>query len=246
VNRVYCMQAAPPAAPATCPRPVALSVRARSRRMSITRVPLREQVHTAVVERILRGDLPPGARLRDTVLAAELGVSRTPVREALVRLEREGFLAADVGRGFSVRPLQAREVQETYPIVWTLETLAVRLGPPLTEEAVAELAAINASIVEAGTDPERRIELDMRWHRTLVAGCGNGELLKLIDGVKAIIWRYEYAYMQHGERVPESARAHDLIARAAARGERDAAAALLEAHWKTGIDVLVPWLWKNA
>jgi DNA-binding GntR family transcriptional regulator len=214
--------------------------------MTITRVPLREQVHTAVVERILRGELPPGARLRDTVLAGELGVSRTPVREALVRLEREGFLAADVGRGFSVRPLQAREVQETYPIIWTLETLAVRLSPPLPEAKVQVLAGINARIVAAGTDPESRIELDMRWHRTLVEGCGNGELLKLIEGVKAIIWRYEYAYMQHAEQIPESARSHELIARAASRGEMDAAAALLEAHWKTGIDVLVPWLWKNA
>ena len=88
--------------------------------MTITREPLREQVHRAIVGRILREDLAPGARISDSVLAQELGVSRTPVREALLRLEREGFLDVDVGRGFFVKPLSAGEVREVYPILWTL------------------------------------------------------------------------------------------------------------------------------
>src|SRR4028119_956924 len=105
--------------------------------MTITRVPLREQVHHAIIGRILREELAPGARLSDSALAGELGVSRTPVREALLRLEREGFLEVDVGRGFFVKPLSAGEVREVYPILWTLEVLALRTTLPPSRARLA-------------------------------------------------------------------------------------------------------------
>src|SRR5215213_8157418 len=127
--------------------------------MTITRVPLREQVHHAIIGRILREELAPGARLSDSALAGELGVSRTPVREALLRLEREGFLEVDVGRGFFVKPLSAGEVREVYPILWTLEVMALRTAAPPSRARVADLARINAELAEAAHDPERRIDL---------------------------------------------------------------------------------------
>ncbi|HEX8907537.1 MAG TPA: GntR family transcriptional regulator, partial [Longimicrobiaceae bacterium] len=148
--------------------------------MTITRVPLREQVHRAVVGRILREELAPGARISDSVMAQELGVSRTPVREALLRLEREGFLEVDVGRGFFVKPLSAREMREVYPIVWALEVLALRSLPPLPRSTLAELDRINQELAEAGDDPERRIDLDVAWHAALVGGCPNQLLLQMI------------------------------------------------------------------
>src|SRR4029450_574097 len=73
--------------------------------MAITRVPLRDQIYHEVLARIHRGDLSPGSRVRDTTLAQQLGVSRTPVREALLRLSREGVLDIETGRGFRLRPL---------------------------------------------------------------------------------------------------------------------------------------------
>jgi DNA-binding GntR family transcriptional regulator len=210
--------------------------------MTITRVPLREQVHRAIVGRILREELAPGARISDSVLAQELGVSRTPVREALLRLEGEGFLEVAPGRGFFVKPLSAGEVREVYPILWTLEVLALRSSGPPSPDALAELGRINAELAEAGDDPERRIDLDAAWHRTLLEGCGNQQLLGLIASLKAVIRRYEYAYMQNAGLVPVSTRAHDEIARAMERGDVDAAAPLLEDNWRFTLAELLPWL----
>jgi len=210
--------------------------------MTITRVPLREQVHRAIVGKILRDELASGLRLSDSVLAQELGVSRTPVREALLRLAGEGFLEVDPGRGFFVKALSAGEVREVYPIVWTLEALALRSSPPPSRASLAELDWINAELAEAGDDPERRIDLDLTWHRTLLEGCGNQQLLALIASLKTVIRRYEYAYMQNAGLIPVSARSHDEIARAVERGNVNAAAPLLEDHWRSSLAELLPWL----
>lgn len=209
--------------------------------MTITRVPLREQVHDAIVERIVREELGPGSRISDSVMAADLGVSRTPVREALLRLEREGFLEADPGRGFFVKPLRRSEVREVYPVLWTLEVLGLRTSPPPGPEVLAELARINAEL-EAEAEPERRIDLDDRWHRVLVEGCGNEHLLAMIAGMKSMIRRYEYAYMQNAGFVPISTQAHEQIAAALCRGEVDEAARLLEGNWRFPLDRLLEWL----
>jgi DNA-binding GntR family transcriptional regulator len=210
--------------------------------MTITRVPLREQVHHAIVGRILREELKPGARISDSALAQELGVSRTPVREALLRLEREGFLEVDVGRGFFVKGLSADEVRDAYPILWTLEVLALRTSPPATRKAVAELDRINAELGRAGDDPERRIDLDIAWHRALLERCGNERLMQMIAALKAVIRRYEYAYMQDSGLIPVSTRTHDEIARAVERGEVEAAVPMLENNWRFTMEQLLPWL----
>lgn len=210
--------------------------------MTITRTPLREQVHRAIVGRILRDELAPGSRVSDSALAQELGVSRTPVREALLRMEREGFLEVDVGRGFFVKALSAGEVAEVYPILWTLEVLALRTSPPPGRATVAELDRVNAELAQAGDDPERRIDLDVAWHRTLLEGCPNARLLEMIAGLKSVIRRYEYAWMQNAGRVPVSTRTHDDIARALQRGDVEAAVPLLESNWRITMEELLPWL----
>src|SRR6516165_11700079 len=86
----------------------------------ITKRPLREDVHAALRIRIVEGQLLPGSRLQDVQLAGELGVSRTPIREALLRLAGEGLVENDPNRGFFVAPLRREEIREIYPIVWAL------------------------------------------------------------------------------------------------------------------------------
>ncbi|MBW3570305.1 MAG: GntR family transcriptional regulator [Gemmatimonadetes bacterium] len=208
---------------------------------AITRVPLRDQVHHALVDRILRDELRPGTRISDTALARELGVSRTPIREALLRLEREGFLEVDLGRGFFVKPLRVREVREAYPVLWTLEVLALRGTGALPAERRAELDRINAAL-ESEDDPERRIDLDEAWHRTLLEPCGNEYLLGLIATLKSVIRRYEYAYMQNAGYIPVSTRAHEEIAELAAAGDVEGAAPLLENNWRFTMQSLLAWL----
>lgn len=214
---------------------------AAPRKGGITRVPLRDQVHDALVDRILREELKPGSRISDTALARELGVSRTPIREALLRLEREGFMEADLGRGFFIRPLSLREVRESYPVLWTLEVLALREGGLPGRERLARLNAVNARL-EAEDDPATRIDLDGEWHRILLEGCGNGYLLGLIGSLKQVIRRYEYAYMQNPGHVPLSTRTHEQIVACLERGDLDSAVPLLEGNWRATRDGLEGWL----
>ena len=208
---------------------------------AISRVPLRDQVHHAIIERILRDELKASARISDTALARELDVSRTPIREALLRLEREGFLMADVGRGFFVKPLSQREVREVYPVLWTLEVLALRTAAALTDARRAALSDINAQL-EGEDDPERRIDLDARWHRTLLETCGNEYLLGTIDAMKRVIRRYEYAYMLNAGFIPVSTRTHEQIVAHVVAGEIDDAVPLLESNWRFSMESLLGWL----
>lgn len=209
--------------------------------MAIVRAPLRDQVHDSIVARIVREELEPGQRLSDSVLAGELGVSRTPVREALVRLEREGFLSTEPGRGFFVKPLSCREVGEAYPVLWTLEALALRDAFPPAPETLDELDRVNAEMGGVD-DPEACIELDLRWHRTLLSGCDNERLQRMIAGLKTLVHRYEYAYMQTEGMVPVSTRTHAEIRDACAAGDVERAAELLERNWAFGMERVLEWL----
>src|SRR5687767_927065 len=108
----------------------------------IGRTPLRDQVYREIVERVRRGDFAPGTKVRDTTLASQLGVSRTPVREALLRIAREGVLDADMGKGFSVSRLDTSEMRETSAILSALECLALSLCGDISPERLARLGEI--------------------------------------------------------------------------------------------------------
>ena len=95
--------------------------------IKITRHSLGDQVYLQLLQRIDRGSLPTGSKLRDATIAAELGVSRTPVREALVRLAREGVLSAEPGRGFRLTPMCTTELRDIGSILAAAGVLAAAL-----------------------------------------------------------------------------------------------------------------------
>jgi DNA-binding GntR family transcriptional regulator len=202
----------------------------------ITRRPLRDDVHAALRTRIVEGQFLPGSRLQDVQLAAELGVSRTPIREALLRLAAEGLVESDPNRGFFVAPLRREEILETYPIVWTLECLALDSLAPLTTAQIKDLRQINAEMAADPADAVRRQECDVRWHQTLVEPCGNRRLLALLASLKQIIRRYECVYMLDPSLVRRSVRDHTEILAALAANQREEARRLLERNWRTGME----------
>lgn len=208
----------------------------------ITRTPLREQVYDVLVDRIQSGGFPPGAPLRHRALAEELEVSPTPIREALLRLAREGLVEAEAGRGFRVRSFDADEVRQKYPILWTLEGLALRACPAPSDAKLADLGEINRAMERSGEDPERLLELDNRWHERLLADTGNQAALELIRPLKSALRRYELAYMRDGDRLAVSTEHHEWIMSALAEGDLDAACAWLETNWRAGIDLFVKWM----
>jgi DNA-binding GntR family transcriptional regulator len=202
----------------------------------IAKKPLREDVHALLRERIVKGDLLPGNRLQDVLLAAELGVSRTPVREALLRLESEGLVESDPNRGFFVAALSRKEVSEIYPIVWTLECLALDSCEPLTPPQIQSLRQINAEMAAGTADSLHRQELDLRWHQTLLSSCPNQRLKEFLAALKQIVRRYEWVYMGDPARVRRSVRDHAEILEALVKKKRDLARRLLERNWRAGME----------
>ncbi|WP_454299390.1 GntR family transcriptional regulator [Salana multivorans] len=94
--------------------------------MAIQRKSLRSQVRRELLARMRSGAVVPGEGINEVQLAAELGVSRTPLREALIALESEGQIESEDGKGFRFVPLRAREFEELAPIMATLEGLALK------------------------------------------------------------------------------------------------------------------------
>jgi DNA-binding GntR family transcriptional regulator len=214
----------------------------QSKTAPIAKKPLREDVHSLLQERIVKGDLVPGNRLQDVLLGAELGVSRTPIREALLRLEREGLVESDPNRGFFVAPLSRREVLETYPIVWALECLALDSCEPLTPPRTQALRQINAEMATGTTDPLHRQELDLRWHQTLLESCPNQRLKEFLAALKQIVRRYECVYMRDPALVRRSVRDHAEILKAVVKKKPRLARRLLERNWRAGMESVLTQL----
>jgi DNA-binding GntR family transcriptional regulator len=214
----------------------------QSKTTAISKKPLREDVHALLRERIVKGDILPGDRLQDVQLAAGLGVSRTPVREALLRLEGEGLVESDPNRGFFVARLSRKEVLEVYPIVWVLECLALDSSEPPTSHRIQVLRQINAEMDAVTADPLRRQELDLRWHQALAESCGNERLKEVLAALKQIVRRYECVYMSDSARVRRSVRDHAEILDALGKKKRTLARRLLERHWRAGMDFVLTQL----
>lgn len=199
-------------------------------------------MYRQLLDRIARGDLPPGTRVRDTRMASQLGVSRTPVREALLRLAREGVLDADMGRGFSVRALDASEMRETGAILSKLEGLALELSGEIPAGRLAELVAIDRELAGIRGDPDRCIDLDEQWHRTLLQGCANQRLLSMISTLWQVPRRYMRAYLRDAGRVSLSTQHHARIIEALRQNDLAAAGRRFSHHWQRGIEELGAWI----
>ncbi len=202
----------------------------------LARSPLGDQVYLDILQRIQRGAIMAGSRIRDTAIAAELGVSRTPVREALQRLAREGLLAADAGRGFRLPPLDPGELRDVGTILIALEPLALDLAPETGHATLTRLGDIVRRLEQTRGDIAGCIEMDDEFHRVLLQDCPNRRLLSLVGGLRRTIRRYLHHYLERGGRVSLSSLPHARIVDALGAGDRAGARQSLERKWRRGIE----------
>lgn len=200
---------------------------------------LRDQLRATVLDRVLHHRLPPASRIREDAMAAELGASRTPLREALFALVHEGLIDATPECGFSVKPLSAREVREVYPIVWTLEALALETSLGTFSEIVPQLRAINRKLKDAAHRPRSALRQDLAWHAKLVSLCPNQRLKELLSTYKQLTYRYEFLYMSDSKLLLESVEEHDGIGEELGRGRVDRAIPSLRKNWQRGMELLL-------
>lgn len=196
----------------------------------IVRERLSTDVHQELLTRILRGEFAAGQRLKDSELAEALGVSRTPIREALLKLEGEGILSSQKHLGFTVKALEESEILEVYPLVSLLECTALEESPEAGKSKLGELKKLSRAL-KARNDPLKRIELDSAWHATLLGDAGNAHLLRILLDLKKVLFRYEYAFMGSDDHVQLSVGEHEAIAASLENGNPAAAVKLLKKHW---------------
>lgn len=208
---------------------------------SLIRRSTARQVLDAVRERIVSGAYPSGEKLDEARLAAELGVSRTPLREALAQLERDGLITHEPHRGRLVAPCDADGVRQSYPILAAYEALAVRLTPRFDAAALASLNAANDAILEPALDGRGRHARDRAFHDALCAACGNARLLELIDREKSVAARYDGGARRGLLDAADSHHDHAAVIAALARDDRDAAVAALTRHWEKGAARVAAW-----
>jgi DNA-binding GntR family transcriptional regulator len=200
---------------------------------------LREKIRSELLHRVMHHHLPPSSRIRETALASELGASRTPLREALFSLVQDGLIDATRDRGFSVKPLTAREVREVYPIVWTLEILALHTSRGKFAAIVPDLVQLNRKLRSAVHKPTLAIRYDTLWHSKLTSLCPNERLLAIVSTLKRLIYRYEFVYMNNPELLKNSVEQHKQIIGALSEGCVKTATVLLEKNWRWAMQNLL-------
>ncbi|WP_085478039.1 GntR family transcriptional regulator [Rathayibacter oskolensis] len=196
---------------------------------------LRDDVYRALRDAIVDGTFEPGERLRDQELEAWLGVSRTPIREALLRLARVGLVTAKPGRATIVTPSTTKSVSDAQQIAASMHELATRLaGPSVTPESLDAMEAANAAFARAleRTDVERALEADDAFHAVLTRLSGNGMIDDVLEQATPLIRRAER--QRFGSLAGrESVEQHRAIVERLRERDVEGAAALSRENWMT-------------
>jgi len=202
---------------------------------------LSETLASSLREMIVVGRLTPGARINEVHLCASLGVSRTPLREALMRLVAEGAVVSKARFGFYVSELTLSEFEQTYAIRQLLDPEALRLAGLPTDKQLARLVAMNEKLSQT-SDPASIIARDNAWHLELVSSCPNRILIGLIEQFIDRGRRYELALMRERRNVERTLRDHDDILTALQQGDLNRACESLRINMESGKEPIRRWL----
>lgn len=206
---------------------------------------LRDNISDSVAaelrRRIVDGRLPPGERINEVHLARQLGVSRTPLREALSRLAAEGALTTVPRIGFFVRPLSLEEFEQIYDIRPILDPEALRLAGLPDSRTLERLDKLNRRLATV-RDPEAAIAVDDEFHLLLFDRCPNRVLIEMIQNIILRTRRYELALMRETPNVLRATEDHQRILAALRRRDLRAACAALKRNMQWGRAPIVGWL----
>lgn len=195
--------------------------------------PLREIVYDQLKVQILEGKITPGTRMMEVSLAEEMGVSRTPVREAIRKLERDGLVVIEPRRGAYASEISVKDIVDTLIVREDLESLAAELAAKvITPDQISELKEVAkrfANAIDAG-DPERMIDGDEEIHRLIVTFSGNKTLMQLSETVQELALRFRYLYFDDFSRYRHVPDEHNAIIDALQDGDADRAREAARTH----------------
>ncbi len=202
-------------------------------------LPLRDVVFNTLREAILRGDLKPGDRLMEIQLAEKLGVSRTPIREAIRMLENEGLAVTFPRKGATVAAMTTKDMEDVLQIREALEELAVRLAcDRITEEGIESLRknmqAFEDSIKNGNIKSIAKCDED--FHDIIFESSGNPRLVSLLNNIREQMYRYRIEYLKDPNSYPALLQEHKAIFNGITKRSKDDVATVMRCHISNQID----------
>ena len=204
--------------------------------------PLRELVLEAIRAAIINGTLQPRERLMEIQMAEELGVSRTPIREALRKLELEGFIVMVPRKGAYVADLSFKDIADVFEIRIALEGLAAGLAAErITDDELEEMERLIVGKQEAITsgDIDKLVEVDTRFHELLYKASRNERLATIISNLREQIQRFRLTSLSFPGRNKESLQEHKQLIEAIQARDNQLARQLAQEHIENAENALI-------
>ena len=195
-------------------------------------LPLRDVVFNTLRQAILKGELEPGERLMEIQLADRLGVSRTPIREAIRKLELEGLVLMIPRKGAEVAKISEKSLRDVLEVRRSMEELAIELAcQRMTEEEIDDLDMARKAFSDAVARKDMMLmaETDEAYHDIIYKGTCNSRLVQIINNLREQMYRYRLEYIKDADKHPIRLIEHENIFRAGkARHVAEAKAAMRE------------------
>lgn len=196
-------------------------------------LPLRDVVFNTLRKAILTGELKPGERLMEIHLASRLGVSRTPIREAIRKLELEGLVTMIPRRGAEVAQITEKSLQDVLEVRRALDVLCVELAcDRITSEEKTALKKACEAFEQATVsgDATTIAEADVALHNIIVQATGNQRLIQLINNLSEQMYRYRFEYIKDEKGHDNLISEHRMIYESILQGDRKKAAEAARLH----------------
>uniref|UniRef100_UPI0040574006 GntR family transcriptional regulator n=1 Tax=Agathobacter sp. TaxID=2021311 RepID=UPI0040574006 len=189
-------------------------------------LPLRDVVFNTLREAILKGDLKPGERLMELQLAAKLGVSRTPIREAIRMLEQEGLAVTTPRKGAEVAKMTLKDMEDVLEIRASLDELASQVASErITEEQLVRLKERKQDFEISLKSGNVKLiaEADVKFHDVIYEATNNPKLVSMLNNLREQIYRYRIEYLKETENYPTLIKEHEVIYQSLLARDKNAA-----------------------
>ncbi len=208
-------------------------------------LPLRDIVFQTLRNAIITGELQPGERLMETQLGEKLGVSRTPIREAIRKLELEGLVVMIPRKGAQVAQFTEKDIQDVLEVRAALEALSARLACKRMDDRSflkLQLAIAEYSYAAKNKDLETMIEKDVEFHDIICMATQNDKLIQLFNNLKEQVNRYRITYLKNVEDSEMVEAEHLAILEALKNKEEEVASKLAAKHINTQCESITDFI----
>lgn len=196
-------------------------------------LPLRDVVFNTLRRAILKGELEPGERLMEIALANKLGVSRTPIREAIRKLELEGLVVMIPRKGAEVARITEKDLRDVLEVRASLEKLAIELAcDRIEDEEIADLKETCQAFADSlgSEDLTTMAEKDVAFHDVIFRATKNARLIQILNNLREQMYRYRLEYLKDIGARPRLVEEHQKIMDAVIRRDREEAVRLVRDH----------------